>query len=206
MGPGWQTTCRFNLLYNLHGFGPWLPIHGANNTIVDSWVINLTFPPTTCRVAVLVINQTSPHTKNSNNKSYYHKYTKGPQDITKSDTSFGGQMVEPLGLQNRWVGLEMHTLAALPPILNWRLWLVDLHWCSLFNLALCRPSHYLLVLLWILKICSKHFFWQFNGRSQFLLRFLRVDLIPLFVTNLVVELRLFNGQKLFLYIISLILP
>jgi hypothetical protein len=45
------------------------------------------------------------------------------------------------------VGLDMRTLAALPPILNERLELVDLTQYSSFGRARCRPSRYFISLL-----------------------------------------------------------
>ena len=62
------------MFFNLHGLGLYLfPIYGANKIIINLWVINSIFQPTTFKVVVSVIDPTSPHTKKCNNKSYYHK-------------------------------------------------------------------------------------------------------------------------------------
>jgi hypothetical protein len=71
----------FNLLHNLQGLGPSPPTLGANNMIVDSRVINPTFPPT----------------KRANKENYYHKHTKGPANNGVGHP-LGGQVVKPLDL------------------------------------------------------------------------------------------------------------
>ena len=77
MGPENKAACMFKLLHNLQGLGPSPPILGANNMIVDSWVISPTFPPTTFKVVVLVINQTY-HIRNVIiNKNTTTEHTKG---------------------------------------------------------------------------------------------------------------------------------
>jgi len=81
MGPGNRATCMFNLLHNLQGLGPSPPTLGANNMIVDSRVINPTFPPT----------------KRANKENYYHKHTKGPANNGVGHP-LGGQVVKPLDL------------------------------------------------------------------------------------------------------------
>ena len=87
----------FNLLLNLHKLGPLLPIYGANNIIVDSWVINPTFPPTTFRVVVSVINPTY-HIRNLLiNEATTTKHTKGPENNGVGYT-LGGQVFKPLNL------------------------------------------------------------------------------------------------------------
>lgn len=62
-----------DLMYNPQRFEPQLPIHWANNIIIDFWVINSTFLSITCRVVVPVIDLSSPHTKISNNINHNHK-------------------------------------------------------------------------------------------------------------------------------------
>ena len=62
-----------------------------------------------------------PHTNFSNNENYYHKTYKKALRTMELDTPLGGQVVN--------VHLEMHILAALPPILNGRLGLVGLPQC-----------------------------------------------------------------------------
>jgi len=52
-----------------------------------------------------------------------------------------------LTLRDKRVGLEIHTLVALPPILNGRLGLVSLPQFSLVDEAQCRPSRYPISLL-----------------------------------------------------------
>ena len=91
------TTCRFNVLYNLHKWGALLPIYRANNIIVNSRVINLIFTPTTFRVVVLVINLTY-HIRNLLiNKTTITKHTKGPEN-NEVGYPLGGQVVKLLDL------------------------------------------------------------------------------------------------------------
>ena len=141
---GWRTTCRFNLLHNLHKLGPLLPIHGANNIIMASRIINPTFPPTIFKVVVSVINPTY-HIRNLLiNKVTITKHIKGPE-TTELDTPLAVKWSNHLTLRDRQVGLGMHNLAALPPTLNERLELVILPWFSSTDWAWCRPSFYLLL-------------------------------------------------------------
>jgi hypothetical protein len=123
MESGNKTTYVFNVLHNLQGLRPSPPTLGANNMIVDLQVINPTFQPPTFRMVVSVINPTY-HIRNLLlNKVTTTKHTKGPAN-NGVGYPFGGQVVNPLDLTSRRVGLGLHTLAALPPTLNGRLWIV----------------------------------------------------------------------------------
>jgi hypothetical protein len=82
----------------------------------------------------------------ANKQNYYHKHTKGPANHGVG-YPFGGQVVKPLDLRRYVSGLDMRTLAALPPILNGRLGLVNLPQYSSFGRARCRPSRYFISLL-----------------------------------------------------------
>ena len=125
MGPGNRVTCVFNLLHNLQGLGVSPPTLGANNMIVDLRVINLIFPPTTFRVVVSVINPTYDVRNLLINKTPTIKHTKGPQTM-ELGTPLTVKWSSHLTLRDRWVGLEIHILAALLPTLNGRLGLVSL--------------------------------------------------------------------------------
>ena len=146
MGLRWWTTCRFTLLHNLHKLGPLLPIHGANNTIVDLRVINPTFPPTTFIVVVSVINPTYYIRNLLINKTTTKKHTKG---LANNEIGYplAVKWSSCLTLRDRRMGLGMHTLTAFPPTLNGRLGLVSLAHFSSVDWARCRPSRYLLFLL-----------------------------------------------------------
>lgn len=115
-----------NLLHNLHELGPSLPIHTANNTIVDSRVVYPTFPLTTIRMVVLVLNPTYHIWNLLIIKSTTTKHTKGPK-ITKFGTLLVVKWSRYFTLRDKRLNLRMHTLAKLPPILNGRLEKVNLH-------------------------------------------------------------------------------
>ena len=97
MGPENRTTYVFNMLYNLQGLGPSPPTLGTNNMIVDSQVINLTFPPTTFRVVVSVINPTYHIGNLLINKATTTKHTKGPAN-NGVGYPLCDQVVKPLDL------------------------------------------------------------------------------------------------------------
>ena len=86
-----------NLLHNLHKLGPLLPIHGANNIIMDSRVINPTFPPT-FRVVLSVINPTYHIQNLLINKTTTTKHTKGPKN-NGVGYPLGSQVVKLLDLK-----------------------------------------------------------------------------------------------------------
>ena len=92
------TRVMDNMLHNLHKLEPLLPIHGANNIIVDSRVINPTFPPTTFRVVVSVINPTYHIQNLLINKATTTKHTNGPKNNVVAYL-FDGQVVKPLDLK-----------------------------------------------------------------------------------------------------------
>ena len=113
MGVGLRATCRFNMLYNLHKLGPLLPMYGANNIIVDSRVINSTFPPIIFRVVVSDINPTY-HIRNLLiNKSTTTKHTKGPEN-NKVGYSLGSQVVKPFDLTRYVSGFRDAYLGRAP--------------------------------------------------------------------------------------------
>jgi hypothetical protein len=145
MGPENKTTCVLNMFHNLQGLGPSPPIIGANNMIVDSRIINSTFPSTTFRVVMSMINPTY-HIRNLLiNEVTTTKYTKVP-----ANNGVGPLAVKwssHLTLRDRPVDLGMHILVMFPPTLNGRLGLISLPQFSLVDWARCRPSRYLIFLL-----------------------------------------------------------
>jgi hypothetical protein len=97
MRPGNRTTYVFNLLHNLQVLGPSPPTLGANNMILDSGVINPTFPTTTFRVVVSVVNPTYYIRNLLINKATTTKHTKGPAN-NGVGYPLGGQVVKSLDL------------------------------------------------------------------------------------------------------------
>ena len=108
-----------NLLYNLHELGPLLLIHGANKTILDLRVINFTFPPTTFKMVMSVINS-SYHIRNLLiNKYTTTKHTKGPEN-NKVGYPLGSQMVKPLHLTTYVSGFRNAYFFRAPSNPKWK--------------------------------------------------------------------------------------
>ena len=97
MGPENMATCVFNMLHNLQGLGPSPPTIEADNMKVDSRVINPTFPPTTFKVVVSVINPIYHIWNLQTNQATTIKHTKGPAN-NEVGYPLGDQVVKPLDL------------------------------------------------------------------------------------------------------------
>lgn len=85
------------MLHNLYGLGPSLPIHRANNTIMDSRIINPIFPPTIFRMVMSVINPTYHIWNLLINIATTPKHTKGPKN-NEVGYPLSGQVIKPLDL------------------------------------------------------------------------------------------------------------
>jgi hypothetical protein len=114
-----MATCVFNLLHNLQGLGPSPPTLGANDLIVDLRVINPTFPTTTFKVVMSVVNPTYHIQNLLINKATTTKHIKGPTN-NGVGYPFGSQVVKPLDLTRYASGFRNTYLSCAPSNPKWK--------------------------------------------------------------------------------------